>query len=57
MAKKSTRMLVSLVCKECKQQNYITEKSKLNSESALVLNKYCKKCKKQTQHKESKKLD
>jgi len=57
MAKKRARTYVGLVCEECKQQNYVTEKNKLNTPDPLELQKYCKKCKKVTRHKQMKKLD
>lgn len=57
MAKKRARTYVGLVCEECKQQNYVTEKNKLNTPDPLELRKYCKKCKKVTRHKQMKKLD
>lgn len=57
MAKKSTRILVGMTCKVCKNQNYVTEKSKLNTQEAFVFKKYCKKCRKSTEHRENKKLD
>ncbi|OGK13444.1 50S ribosomal protein L33 [Candidatus Roizmanbacteria bacterium RIFCSPLOWO2_01_FULL_38_12] len=57
MAKRSSRILVGLVCEVCKTQNYVTEKNKLNTTEGLTLKKYCKKCKIMRKHKESKKLD
>ncbi|PIY72092.1 50S ribosomal protein L33 [Candidatus Roizmanbacteria bacterium CG_4_10_14_0_8_um_filter_33_9] len=57
MAKKGSRMLVGLVCSVCSKQNYIVEKNKVNTPTALKLKKYCNKCKKNTDHKERKKLD
>jgi large subunit ribosomal protein L33 len=57
MAKKEQRILIALVCRVCKSQNYITSKNKLNQKEKLVLKKYCKKCKKHTEHKETEKLD
>lgn len=56
MAKKSSRVLVGLVCEVCNKQNYVTQKNKINTASALKLKKYCNKCKKETSHKEKKKL-
>lgn len=54
---KSARVQVGLVCKECKNQNYVTEKSKLNTTEPLEFKKYCNVCRKTTDHKEKKKLD
>jgi len=48
--------LVALICSECKSQNYITERNKINMEAKLQINKYCKTCRKQTSHKETTKL-
>jgi len=60
MAKKGPRILIALVCTECKSQNYITQKNKTNAQlkeqGKLVLKKYCKRCKKHTDHKERAKL-
>jgi len=56
MAKKGPRILVALVCTQCKSQNYITQKNKLNTPEKLKLPKYCKKCRKRTEHKETSKL-
>jgi large subunit ribosomal protein L33 len=57
MAKKEQRIIIALVCKTCKSQNYITNKNKLEQKEKLALNKYCKRCKKHTAHKETEKLD
>jgi large subunit ribosomal protein L33 len=56
MAKKGAREIVALVCKNCKAQNYVTFRNKVNLEEKLVLKKFCKHCKKVTEHKESSKL-
>ncbi|MEK7160895.1 MAG: 50S ribosomal protein L33 [Patescibacteria group bacterium] len=53
MAKKESRIKIALVCPVCKRQNYITEKSKLNTPDKLSFNKYCRRCRKVTEHKES----
>lgn len=55
MAKKNeNRVLVSLVCEECKTPNYTVSKNKKNTTERLELNKYCSKCRKTTTHKEKK---
>jgi len=54
--KKGNRIIIALLCGECKAQNYITERNKINTEKKLSLKKYCKWCKKKTEHKESSKL-
>ncbi|HET7099147.1 MAG TPA: 50S ribosomal protein L33 [Patescibacteria group bacterium] len=62
MAKKGARELVSLTCIVCKNQNYITDRNKVNMEtkgkkgSKLEIKKYCKHCRKSQIHKESSKL-
>lgn len=54
MAKAENRLLVTLVCTECKSKNYTISKNKKNTPSRLELNKYCPTCKKATAHKEQK---
>lgn len=60
MAKKGARELVAMICKDCKSQNYVTDRNKINMDlkgkSKLELNKFCKNCRKKTSHKESSKL-
>jgi len=56
MAKKGSRILIGLVCGECKKQNYVTQKNKTTTTSPLKLRKYCNQCRKRTLHKEKKKL-
>ena len=46
MAKNENRPNITLVCTECKHENYVTQK--------LELNKFCKFCNKSTLHKEKK---
>ena len=57
MAKKEQRIIIALVCSVCKSQNYLTQRSKLNTPEKLKLRKFCRKCRKHTEHKESGKLD
>ncbi len=57
MAKKEQRIIVALVCSVCKSQNYLTQRSKMNTPDKLKLAKYCRRCRKHTEHKESGKLD
>ncbi len=54
MAKKGKRIIVTLQCTVCKNQNYVTEKSKINDPDRLITKKFCKHCKKVTEHKETK---
>jgi large subunit ribosomal protein L33 len=56
MAKKGAREIVALICKECKSQNYVTERNKINMQKKLEMKKWCKHCKKVVLHKESTKL-
>jgi len=60
MAKKGAREVVALICSVCKNQNYVTERNKVNMDTKgkgkLNIKKYCKHCKKITLHKESSKL-
>jgi len=60
MAKKGAREIVSMICSVCKNQNYITQRNKVNMDTKgkgkLQLQKYCKECRKVQGHKESSKL-
>ncbi|MBU2632101.1 50S ribosomal protein L33 [Patescibacteria group bacterium] len=57
MAKKGEhRILVGLVCKKCKNRNYVTSKNKINTTEKLLLIKYCNFCRAKTEHKEVEKL-
>jgi large subunit ribosomal protein L33 len=56
MAKKGPRQILALVCQVCKNQNYVSEKNKVNTSAKLVLKKFCRKCQKVTEHKESSKF-
>jgi len=56
MAKRTSRILLKLVCTKCKSANYITEKNKMNTTAKLAINKYCPKCRKTTLHKENTRL-
>ncbi len=53
MAKKK-RPFLKMRCKECKEINYFTKKSR-GVEGKLELKKFCPRCKKHTVHKELKK--
>lgn len=57
MAKKKAREFIGFACKDCKQQNYVSERNKLNTPEALELRKFCNNCRKVTAHKQMKKLD
>ena len=56
MSKKGAREIVGMICKECKSQNYVTTRNKINMEKKLEILKFCKRCKKATLHKETTKL-
>ena len=51
---KGARVKITLVCTECDQRNYDTQKNKKNDNERLEMDKYCPFCKKHTKHKESK---
>lgn len=55
MARKSSRILVGLVCEECKTFNYVTEINTQNTKS-IVVKKYCPKEKTHKKHTMKKKL-
>jgi len=60
MAKKGARELVALICSVCKNQNYITERNKVNMDTKgkgkLQIKKFCKFCRKMQVHRETSKL-
>jgi len=51
---KGIRVNVMLECKECKERNYATSKSKRNTPGKLELKKYCSRCRCHTVHRETK---
>ena len=48
------RDLVKLICSECKNENYYTDKNKKTTPERLEIKKYCPHCRKHTSHKEKK---
>ena len=48
------RTNITLVCTECKNRNYDTQKNKKNNPDRMEINKYCPRCGKRTMHKEGK---
>ncbi|HDN80264.1 MAG: 50S ribosomal protein L33 [Chloroflexi bacterium] len=52
MAKKATRIIITLACTQCKERNYTTEKNKVNDPGRLELRKYCPRCRAHTLHRE-----
>ena len=53
MAKNENRNYVTLVCSECKEENYRVERNVKNTDK-LEMNRYCSRCRKHTVHKEKK---
>ncbi|MFV0288076.1 MAG: 50S ribosomal protein L33 [Mycoplasmatales bacterium] len=47
--------IITLVCTECKNENYISKKNKRKHPDRIELNKYCSKCNKAVAHREKKK--
>ncbi len=54
MAKVGNRQRKTLVCSECKEENYRVERNVKNTTERLDLNRYCSRCRKHTEHKEKK---
>jgi large subunit ribosomal protein L33 len=63
MAKKKSRIFITLECLECRLEKnktslgvsrYLTEKNRLNTPERLELKKYCSNCNKHRIHKEIK---
>jgi len=54
MAKKESRVIVTLACGECKRRNYTTMKNRHNDSDRIALKKYCRFCHSHTEHKETK---
>ena len=52
MAKKATRLVITLACTECRERNYTSEKNRQNDPGRMSLNKYCPRCRKHTEHRE-----
>ena len=48
------RDLVKLVCSDCKNENYYTDKNKKTTPERMEIKKYCPVCRKHTVHKEKK---
>lgn len=51
---KKMRDLVRLICEECKEENYYTDKNKRLNPERIEFTKYCPRCRKHTIHKEKK---
>ena len=50
MAKVGNRQRKTLVCSECKEENYRVERNVKNTDK-LEMNRYCSRCRKHTVHK------
>jgi large subunit ribosomal protein L33 len=50
---KEVRVVITLVCTECKERNYTTQKNRNNDPNRLELRKYCPRCRKHTLHRET----
>ncbi|UCF28272.1 MAG: 50S ribosomal protein L33 [Chloroflexota bacterium] len=51
---KDVRPVITLVCTECKERNYTTEKNRRNDPGRIELNKYCPRCRVHRLHRETK---
>lgn len=47
--------VITLVCTQCKHENYITKKNKRKHPDRIELKKYCPNCKQAVVHREKKK--
>jgi large subunit ribosomal protein L33 len=54
MAKKTSRVIVTLACTECQERNYTGSKNKRNDPGRLELSKFCPRCRCHTPHRETK---
>lgn len=54
MAKKTSRLIITLACEECKERNYASTKNKQSDPERMLQKKFCRRCKKVTPHKETK---
>jgi len=53
MPKKDVRVVVTLVCNDCKECNYVTTKNRRNDPGRLELKKYCPRCRQHKVHRET----
>lgn len=54
MAKKENRIVITLMCTECKERNYTSQKNRKNDQARLEFNKYCPRCRVHRLHRETK---
>jgi large subunit ribosomal protein L33 len=53
MAKKNgNRIVITLACVECSEQNYNTEKNRRNTTDRVEFNKFCPRCRVRRLHRE-----
>ena len=52
MAKRATRLVITLACTECRERNYTSEKNRQNDPGRMNLKKFCPRCRKHTEHRE-----
>ncbi len=52
--RRTVRVIITLVCTECRQRNYNTTKNKRTTPDKLEFRKYCRFCRKHTPHREGK---
>ncbi len=53
MAKKEDRIIIHLVCSECRERTYTTTKNRRNDSDRLELSKYCPRCRTHRLHREA----
>ena len=55
MAKKgkADRIVITLVCTECRERNYTSEKNRRNDPARLELKKFCPRCRAHHLHRET----
>jgi len=54
MARRATRIVITLACSECQERNYTTAKNRANDRGRLELRKFCRRCGTHTLHRETK---
>jgi large subunit ribosomal protein L33 len=56
MARKETRIIITMACTECRSRNYTTSKNRMKQQGRMELNKFCARpsCRKHTLHREAK---
>jgi large subunit ribosomal protein L33 len=54
MAKRASRIVMTLACTDCKERNYTSSKNRHNDQGRMELRKYCPRCRTHTLHRETK---